>query len=111
MRQEAEESGLKLQPADTVWVPDDLDFGVSDSMTRTWWIIEYMPITHQVSFSGAGNISRWFVYQSLTEHYILISPSQLASAETTSYYTRSKGSRLYFVCQHVQAAVITRRGL
>ena len=68
MRLQAEENGLKLQPADTVWAPDDLDFGVSDSMTRTWWIIEYMPITHQVSFSGAGDICRRCVYQSHAEH-------------------------------------------
>ena len=69
MRQEAQASGLELQPADTVWVPDDLDFGVSDSMTKAWRIIEYAPITHQVSFSGAGDICRRCVYQSLSEHY------------------------------------------
>ncbi|KAG8214234.1 hypothetical protein J3R82DRAFT_11042 [Butyriboletus roseoflavus] len=47
-----------LQPTDIVWVPDDLDFGISNSMTRAWRAIEYMPIKQQVSFSGAGDDAR-----------------------------------------------------
>lgn len=58
MRREAAASGLVLQPTDIVWVPDDLDFGVSDSMSRAWHAIEYMPIKHQVSFSGGGEDAR-----------------------------------------------------
>ena len=58
MRREAAANGLVLQPTDVVWVPDDLDFGTSDSMTRTWRVIEYLPIKHQVSFSGAGEDAR-----------------------------------------------------
>jgi hypothetical protein len=55
MRREAAASGLVLEPTDIVWVPDDLDFGISNSMTRTWRAIEYMPIKHQVSFSGGAD--------------------------------------------------------
>lgn len=58
MRREAAANGLVLQPTDIVWVPNDLDFGTSDSMTRAWRAIEYMPIKHQVSFSGAGDNGR-----------------------------------------------------
>ena len=69
MRREAAANGLVLQPTDRVWVPGDLDFGVSDSMTSTWQVMEYVPITHQVSFSGAGDHSRRCVYHSLAERY------------------------------------------
>lgn len=58
MRREAAASGLVLHPTDIVWVPDDLDFGTSNSMTRIWNAIEYMPIKHQVSFSGDGEDAR-----------------------------------------------------
>ncbi|KAG9309246.1 hypothetical protein JVU11DRAFT_10727 [Chiua virens] len=58
MRREATESGLKLQPTDLVWVPADLDFGTSNSMCKLWPVVEYMPITHQVSFSGPGGSAR-----------------------------------------------------
>ncbi|KAG9319016.1 hypothetical protein JVU11DRAFT_1137, partial [Chiua virens] len=58
MRREATQSGLKLQPTDLVWVPADLDFGTSNSMCKLWPVIEYMPITHQVSFSGPGGSAR-----------------------------------------------------
>ena len=54
MRREAAASGLVLQQTDIVWVPDDIDLGISDSMTRFWQLIEYMPIRHQVSYSGFG---------------------------------------------------------
>ena len=59
MRREAAASGLVLQPTDIVWVPDDIDLGISDSMTSAWRFFEYMPITHQISFSGAGDNARW----------------------------------------------------
>ena len=52
MRREATACGLVLEPTDIIWVPDDLDFGTSNSMTKVWRAIEYMPIRHQVSFSG-----------------------------------------------------------
>ncbi|KAF8134271.1 hypothetical protein EV363DRAFT_885599 [Boletus edulis] len=58
MRREAVANGLVLKPTDIVWVPDDLDFGTTNSMTRIWRAIEYMPIKHQVSFSGAGEDAR-----------------------------------------------------
>ncbi|KAF8554222.1 hypothetical protein OG21DRAFT_1115500 [Imleria badia] len=58
MRREATANGLVLEPTDIVWVPDDLDFGTSSSMTSTWRAIEYMPIKHQVSFSGGGEDAR-----------------------------------------------------
>ncbi|KAF8554217.1 hypothetical protein OG21DRAFT_1115140 [Imleria badia] len=58
MRREAAACGLILKPTDIVWVPDDLDFGTIDSMTRIWRAIEYLPIKHQVSFSGAGDDAR-----------------------------------------------------
>ena len=58
MRREAAANGLVLKPTDIVWVPDDLDFGISNSMTKIWRAIEYMPVKHQVCFSGAGNDSR-----------------------------------------------------
>ena len=58
MRREAAANGLVLGPTDIVWVPDDLDFGTSNSMTGGWRAIEYMPIKHQVSFSGAGDDAR-----------------------------------------------------
>ncbi|KAF8552930.1 hypothetical protein OG21DRAFT_1325093 [Imleria badia] len=58
MRREAAANGLVLEPTDTVWVPDDLDFGIRDSMSAAWKAIEYMPIRHQVSFSGAGEDAR-----------------------------------------------------
>ncbi|KAF8554226.1 hypothetical protein OG21DRAFT_1412961 [Imleria badia] len=54
MRREAAAKGLVLHPTDIVWVPDDLDFGTSNSMTGAWPVIEYIPIKHQISFSGAG---------------------------------------------------------
>ncbi|KAN0091567.1 Uncharacterized alpha/beta hydrolase domain (DUF2235) domain containing protein [Tylopilus felleus] len=52
MRREAAASGLQLQPTDIVWVPGDIDFGISDSMGLGWGIIECLPVKHQVSFSG-----------------------------------------------------------
>ena len=58
MHQEATANGLVLEPTDIVWGPDDLDFGTSNSMTRAWRAFEYMPIKHQVSFSGAGDSAR-----------------------------------------------------
>lgn len=58
MRREAAANGLVLQPTDIVWVPDDLDFGTSNSMSRAWRAIEYMPIKQQVSFSGGGEDAR-----------------------------------------------------
>ena len=58
MRREAAANGLALQPTDIVWVPDDLDFGIKNSMTPIWRAIEYMPIKHQVSFSGSGEDGR-----------------------------------------------------
>ena len=58
MRREAAASGLVLQQTDMVWVPDDIDLGISDSMTHFWQLIEYMPITHQVSYSGSGDNAR-----------------------------------------------------
>ena len=58
MRREATASGLVLEPTDIVWVPDDLDLGTSNSMAGLWPAVEYMPIKHQVSFSGAGEDSR-----------------------------------------------------
>ncbi|KAF8554224.1 hypothetical protein OG21DRAFT_1412956 [Imleria badia] len=58
MRQEAAANGLVLEPTDIVWVPDDLDFGTSNSMSPIWRVIEYMPIKQQVSFSGAGENDR-----------------------------------------------------
>ncbi|KAG9309257.1 hypothetical protein JVU11DRAFT_10740 [Chiua virens] len=58
MRREAAEHGLVLKPTDMVWVPDDLDFGISDSMNYGWRAIEYCPVRHQVSFSGAGKNER-----------------------------------------------------
>ena len=58
MRREATVCGLVLESTDIVWLPDDLDFGTSNSMTRMWRAIEYMPIKHQVSFSGAGDDAR-----------------------------------------------------
>ena len=58
MRREAVANGLVLEPTDIVWVPDDLDFGIVDSMAIVWRIIELMPIKHQVSFTGAGEIAR-----------------------------------------------------
>lgn len=58
MRREAVANGLVLEPTDIVWVPDDLDFGIINSMTSVWRTIEFMPIRHQVSFTGAGEIAR-----------------------------------------------------
>ena len=58
MRREAAASGLVLEPTDIVWVPDDLDLGISNSMSKVWRAIEYMPIKQQVSFSGAGDDAR-----------------------------------------------------
>ncbi|KAF8552015.1 hypothetical protein OG21DRAFT_1444214 [Imleria badia] len=58
MRREATANGLVLEPTDIVWVPDDLDFGISNSMTRAWLVIEYLPIKHRVCFSGAGEDDR-----------------------------------------------------
>ncbi|KAF8554212.1 hypothetical protein OG21DRAFT_1522574 [Imleria badia] len=58
MRREAIACGLILKPTDIVWVPDDLDFGTIDSMSRIWRLVEYLPIKHQVSFSGAGDDTR-----------------------------------------------------
>ncbi|KAF8134268.1 hypothetical protein EV363DRAFT_1160695 [Boletus edulis] len=54
MRREAAANGLVLNSTDIVWLPDDLDSGISTSMTRIWRPVEYLPIKHQVSFSGAG---------------------------------------------------------
>ena len=63
MRREATASGLVLHPTDVVWVPDDLDSGISPSMNFWWKIVEYMPIKHQVSFSGSGeNDRRWALW-------------------------------------------------
>ncbi|KAG8214237.1 hypothetical protein J3R82DRAFT_11045 [Butyriboletus roseoflavus] len=58
MRREAAACGLVLLSTDMVWVPDDLDFGIRNSMTPAWRAIEYMPIKHQVSFSGRCNDAR-----------------------------------------------------
>ena len=58
MRREAATCGLILKPTDIVWVPDDLDFGTVNSMTRIWRLVEYLPIKHQVSFSGGGEDTR-----------------------------------------------------
>ncbi|KAF9227008.1 hypothetical protein BS17DRAFT_441298 [Gyrodon lividus] len=58
MRREASAKGLILKPTDIVWVPDDLDFGTSNSMSAVWNFIEIFPIKHQVSFSGAGEDGR-----------------------------------------------------
>ncbi|KAG8214236.1 hypothetical protein J3R82DRAFT_11044 [Butyriboletus roseoflavus] len=58
MCREAAASGLVLLPTDMVWVPDDLDSGINNSMTPAWRAIEYMPIKHQVSFSGRCNDAR-----------------------------------------------------
>ena len=58
MRREAVECGLGLKATDVVWVPDDIDFGTSPSMTPIWRAIEYMPIKQQVCFSGAGEDGR-----------------------------------------------------
>ncbi|KAF9236358.1 hypothetical protein BU15DRAFT_50213 [Melanogaster broomeanus] len=58
MRREASAKGLILKPTDVVWVPDDLDFGTSNSMSSIWKAVEIVPIKHQVSFSGAGEDSR-----------------------------------------------------
>lgn len=49
MRREAAANGLVLEPADVAWVPDDIDFGISDSMNVLWRTVEYIPIKHQVS--------------------------------------------------------------
>ena len=51
-------NGLVLRPTDRVWIPDDIDLGISDSMTSAWRAVEYIPIKHQVSFSGAGDDAR-----------------------------------------------------
>ncbi|KAF8445042.1 hypothetical protein L210DRAFT_1028793 [Boletus edulis BED1] len=58
MRREATANGLVLKPADVVWLPDDLDSGVTNSMTSIWRPFEYLPIKHQVSFSGTGEDAR-----------------------------------------------------
>ena len=58
MRREAAACGLVLKPTDIVWVPDDLDFGITNSMRLLWRVIEYIPITHQVSFTGADDDAR-----------------------------------------------------
>ncbi|KAF9227030.1 hypothetical protein BS17DRAFT_442522 [Gyrodon lividus] len=58
MRREASPQGLILKPTDIVWVPADLDFGTRDSMSAVWSTIEYLPVLHQVSFSGAGENAR-----------------------------------------------------
>ncbi|KAG9309245.1 hypothetical protein JVU11DRAFT_10725 [Chiua virens] len=58
MRREATVNGLLLQPTHRAWVPDDLDFGVKDSMSSAWRAVEYMPIKHQATFSGAGGDAR-----------------------------------------------------
>lgn len=55
MRWEAAANGLILKPTDIVWVSDDIDFGIINSMTHTWKFVKYLPIKHQVSFSGAGD--------------------------------------------------------
>ncbi|KAI9571894.1 hypothetical protein HD554DRAFT_2036412 [Boletus coccyginus] len=55
MCQEVAANGLMLGPTDIVWVPDNLNFSTSNSMTSEWRAIEYMPIKHQVPFSGAGD--------------------------------------------------------
>ncbi|KIJ60018.1 hypothetical protein HYDPIDRAFT_190199 [Hydnomerulius pinastri MD-312] len=63
MRQEASSSGLILKPTDLVWMPDDLDFGTSDSMSIPWRLVEIIPIKHQVTFSGSGeNARRWHLF-------------------------------------------------
>ncbi|KAF8134258.1 hypothetical protein EV363DRAFT_1160909 [Boletus edulis] len=54
MRREAAANGLVLKSTDIVWLPDDLDSGVRNSMTPMWRALEYLPIRHQVSFSGSG---------------------------------------------------------
>lgn len=59
MRREAAASGLQLQPTDIVWVPGDIDFGISDSMGLGWGIIECLPVKHQVSFSGVRDDAWW----------------------------------------------------
>ncbi|KAH7889111.1 hypothetical protein F5I97DRAFT_1804244, partial [Phlebopus sp. FC_14] len=58
MREEAVGKGLRLKPTDVVWMPDDLDFGTSNSMSRVWKFVEWFPIKHQVSYTGAGESAR-----------------------------------------------------
>ncbi|KIJ09529.1 hypothetical protein PAXINDRAFT_87344 [Paxillus involutus ATCC 200175] len=58
MRHEAAESGLILKPTDMVWTPADLESGTSKSMSLAWKILELLPIKHQVSWCGPGELVR-----------------------------------------------------
>ena len=54
MRCEAETSGLRLKPEHVLWTNDDIDFGTHNSMSPFWKLVEILPVSHQVSFSGSG---------------------------------------------------------
>ena len=56
MRREAAANGLVLKPTDVTWVPDDIDFGITDSMTALWRILEYVPFTYQGDGTGEDTL-------------------------------------------------------
>lgn len=61
MRREVSRSGLVLKPKDilwTLWTDEDIDLGTTDSMTLLWKLVEFLPIRHEVSFSGSGDNAR-----------------------------------------------------
>ncbi|KAF8124787.1 hypothetical protein EV363DRAFT_1177514 [Boletus edulis] len=61
MRREASMSGLVLKSGDvlwTLWTDEDIDLGITDSMTLFWKLFEFLPIKHEVSFNGSGENAR-----------------------------------------------------
>ncbi|KAG9309081.1 hypothetical protein JVU11DRAFT_10963 [Chiua virens] len=58
MHREASASGLILKPEDIFWTDDDLDYGTTSSMSLLWKLVEFLPLRHQVSFSGSGENAR-----------------------------------------------------
>ena len=58
MSREAAAQGLVSEPEVFGWGPDDVDLGRDDTMNLGYKILEFMPIRHQVSFSGTGKHER-----------------------------------------------------
>ncbi|KIJ11751.1 hypothetical protein PAXINDRAFT_118692 [Paxillus involutus ATCC 200175] len=58
MRHEAAECGVLLKPTDMVWTPSDLEYGTTNSLSLGWKILEWLPVKHQVSWCGPGELVR-----------------------------------------------------
>ena len=54
MSREAAARGLVFKLEEFGWGPDDVDLGRVDRMKSWYKFLEFIPIRHQVSFSGTG---------------------------------------------------------